>query len=406
MLARGLRSRFLVAVAVATVVAASLPARAADNPPAPDGPTIPAAVQAIIPGLDPAVVGLPLNWGRTSEPFEKLTAAEARRDEATTAQAKLEADRARLDLVVHALSAEQQRHTKALAVARRQLDVAVAAAYKSARSLAGLGVALDADNASDLVTGTKFSEDSSDRLAGLRKTERDARHRADAAARAVADDVADNRADLDVANSELESAKAAFNAARNAVGDALSGITARGTDLPVIALDAYVRAERVVGLKKASCGLRWWMLAGIGKVESNHGRFAKSNGWLDGTVNPPIYGVALDGAGVALIGDTDGGLLDADPLFDRAIGPMQFIPGSWKRWAADGNGDDLEDPQNLYDAAQAAGFYLCARGRNLADEPSLVGAYLSYNNSLPYAAHVLELAHGYRDALAGVRGLA
>ena len=48
------------------------------------------------------------------------------------------------------------------------------------------------------------------------------------------------------------------------------------------------------------------------------------------------------------------------PDLDRAVGPMQFLPASWARYGADGNGDGVRDPHQLDDAALAAAAYLCA----------------------------------------------
>ncbi|OEV19807.1 hypothetical protein AN219_27625, partial [Streptomyces nanshensis] len=67
----------------------------------------------------------------------------------------------------------------------------------------------------------------------------------------------------------------------------------------------------------------------------------------DGTTRRPILGPVLDGDGFARITDTDGGAWDGDTRFDRAVGPMQFIPGTWRSWGADGNGDGRKDPHNI-----------------------------------------------------------
>ena len=58
----------------------------------------------------------------------------------------------------------------------------------------------------------------------------------------------------------------------------------------------------------------------------------------------PIIGLPLDGShGVKRIEDTDDGRLDGDPVFDRAIGPLQFIPTTWEDWASDADGDGVAD---------------------------------------------------------------
>nr|WP_245790317.1 lytic transglycosylase domain-containing protein [Streptomyces monashensis] len=63
---------------------------------------------------------------------------------------------------------------------------------------------------------------------------------------------------------------------------------------------------------------------------------------------------------------------------------MQFIPSTWARWGADGNGDGRSDPNNVYDAALAAGRYLCAGGRDLSNPADLDRAILGYNHSDAY----------------------
>jgi membrane-bound lytic murein transglycosylase B len=141
------------------------------------------------------------------------------------------------------------------------------------------------------------------------------------------------------------------------------------------------------------------MLAGIGRVESNHGRYGGAQLVANGDTEPHIVGIPLDGGpGIAAIGDSDGGMWDGDPVWDRAMGPMQFIPGTWRRYAADGNGDGTQDPHNVYDVTVAAGRYLCNAVGHLDDDGTLTSAYLSYNHSDTYAAHVLYLAREYQSA--------
>ncbi|MFR9772549.1 lytic transglycosylase domain-containing protein, partial [Nocardia sp. SC052] len=81
----------------------------------------------------------------------------------------------------------------------------------------------------------------------------------------------------------------------------------------------------------------------------------------------------------------------------RAVGPMQFLPGTWGAYAADGNGDGVADPHNVFDAALAAGKYLCAGGLDLRDPAQELRAVLRYNNSMAYAANVLSWARAYRS---------
>jgi hypothetical protein len=159
--------------------------------------------------------------------------------------------------------------------------------------------------------------------------------------------------------------------------------TATGTTgLPATVLDAYRRAEADIAATNTRCNLRWELLAAIGQVESNQARGGEVD--AEGTTVSPILGPVLDGNGFANISDTDGGKWDGDPLHDRAVGPMQFIPSTWNTWGADGNGDGIADPNNIYDAALAAGHYLCADGRDLSNSTDLDRAILGYNHSQAY----------------------
>lgn len=185
---------------------------------------------------------------------------------------------------------------------------------------------------------------------------------------------------------------AATNARLNAVVD--------GTDISTVSLDAYWRAAATTALTNPSCGMTWWILAGIGRTESGHGTYLGSSVATDGAVTPPILGPVLDGTnGFSRVPDSDHGALDGDPVFDRAVGPMQFLPSTWKVVGRDGNGDGRADPDNVYDAALGAAVYLCRSG-SVADDAGMRRAFLSYNHSQTYVDTVAGFATGYRDALA------
>ena len=176
-------------------------------------------------------------------------------------------------------------------------------------------------------------------------------------------------------------------------GSPVSGLAADG--IPATALLAYQQAaQREAGLKP-SCGLTWPLLAGIGRVESDHGRFAGATLHSDGLSTPPVIGIPLNGHGTARIMDTDNGRVDGDPVYDRAVGPMQFIPSTWAGWGVDANGDGVKDPFNIFDAAAASAAYLCAAGRDLTTAHGQVQAILSYNYSYDYVSMVMGLEHVY-----------
>lgn len=163
--------------------------------------------------------------------------------------------------------------------------------------------------------------------------------------------------------------------------------TVTGADLDRVSVlvDAYRSAAAAA---PESCRLPIALLAAIGQVESGSagGRVIGS----DHRVRPGIFGPLLDGGPFAVIRDTDSGSFDGNSVWDRAVGPMQFIPSTWVWAGVDGDGDGRADPQNVYDAAHSAAGYLCRYGRDLTLQPDLRAAIYSYNQSDEYVAVVLE----------------
>ncbi|MFF1832619.1 lytic murein transglycosylase [Streptomyces sp. NPDC058231] len=164
--------------------------------------------------------------------------------------------------------------------------------------------------------------------------------------------------------------------------------------IPATVLAAYRTAESALGRTDPGCRLPWQLLAAIGKVESGQA----GGGRVDarGDTLTPILGPVLNGAGFADIPDTDDGVYDGDRTYDRAVGPMQFIPSTWAHWGKDGNGDGRRNPSNIYDAALAAGYYLCAGPRDLSVKADLDRSVLSYNHSDTYLRTVLSWLEFYR----------
>ena len=168
-------------------------------------------------------------------------------------------------------------------------------------------------------------------------------------------------------------------------------------DIPPAALSAYKLAANQTASHDRACHLRWWLLAGIGYVESAHARAGGSTrpGW-DGMARPPILGPVLDGTrGYPRVADTDHGLFDRNTRWDRAVGPMQFLPGSWLRWGGRGPLHGHADPQELYDSAVAAGRFLCAGGVDLSAPGPLATAVYGYNHSSDFVHLVLAVAAAY-----------
>jgi hypothetical protein len=137
-----------------------------------------------------------------------------------------------------------------------------------------------------------------------------------------------------------------------------------GTGPSAIAL-AEIPAEFLALYQRAAVtcpGLSWSILAAIGWIESGHGR---NNG----------------------------------PSSAGAMGPMQFMPGTWAAYGVDGDGDGVIDVWNPPDAIFGAANYLCANG---AGNPAgLRDALWRYNHSQVYVEKVLAKAAEYGTFVAG-----
>ena len=178
--------------------------------------------------------------------------------------------------------------------------------------------------------------------------------------------------------------------------------TAAATGIPERALQAYAGAVVATQLIQPECNLRWNTLAAIGFVESRHGTFAGSTMAADGHVAPTILGPVLDGTVYDAIDDTDDGVLDGDTEWDRAVGPMQFIPSTWSGAGSDGDTNLSIDPNDIDDAAFSAANYLCGSAAGDMDDPELWrDAIAAYNSSTSYAIAVAKTANRYADAVAG-----
>ena len=180
----------------------------------------------------------------------------------------------------------------------------------------------------------------------------------------------------------------------------VSAISSR-TGIPARALTAYADAQLATLMTTPGCHLGWTMLAGIGAVESQHGTFGGRSLRDDGTTTSTILGPPLDGShGTKAVPATPAGLvLDGDPKWDHAVGPMQFIPSTWTRWGTSADGG-LPDPNDIDDAALTAARYLCAAGGDLITPRGWQAALGAYNAPAAYAVRVTELANTYaRESL-------
>lgn len=174
--------------------------------------------------------------------------------------------------------------------------------------------------------------------------------------------------------------------------------TASTSGIPAAALAAYQRAETVINSADSGCHLTWQLVAAIGRVESNHGRHGGNTLDAQGVARPGIFGPPLNGGdGTSRISDTDAGQFDSDAVWDRAVGPMQFIPSTWSVVGVDADGDGQRNPQDIDDAALATAVYLCSGDDDLGTTAGQQAAVYRYNHSQPYVDLVLSIMEAYLD---------
>jgi hypothetical protein len=196
---------------------------------------------------------------------------------------------------------------------------------------------------------------------------------------------------------------------------------ASATGIPRRALQGYAGAAIASNEVRPECHVGWNTLAGIGWVESHHGTIFGGSILDSGVTSAPIIGVPLDGDGFQEIPDTDAGAVDGDTEWDRAVGPMQFVPATWAAWASEANGDEVPDINNIDDSSLSAAEYLCfSAGRvgsggdgssgadggsggdggdaapgDLGTEAGWRAAIAGYNESPAYLDEVLDYANRY-----------
>ncbi|WP_349864956.1 lytic transglycosylase domain-containing protein [Leifsonia sp. WHRI 6310E] len=183
---------------------------------------------------------------------------------------------------------------------------------------------------------------------------------------------------------------------------ALGWLTATSgrTGIPARALQAYAAAAIVESTAAPGCRVTWNTIAAIGSIESGHGTHGGAHLDASGHLVGTILGPRLDGVDFAAVPDTDHGRLDGDAQWDRAVGPMQFIPSTWAQYGTDADGDGVADPNQIDDAALTTAKYLCAAGGDLQTPAGWTTAIRAYNHDDAYVAAVREKANEYARAAA------
>lgn len=113
-------------------------------------------------------------------------------------------------------------------------------------------------------------------------------------------------------------------------------------DIPAVAMRAYNNALAMKAQfpETAACDIDVFFLAAIAKQESSHGQFGGATLLDSGESVPPIRGADVGG--------------------EQAMGAFQFMPGTWRSYGTDGNGDGSADPDNIFDAAVSAMRKMCS----------------------------------------------
>ncbi|SDC51595.1 lysozyme family protein [Actinokineospora iranica] len=167
----------------------------------------------------------------------------------------------------------------------------------------------------------------------------------------------------------------------------LTGPFTSGGGIPPALLVAYRQAETRLAATHPDCGLRWHHLAAIAQVDSGHAHNGRITPTGDTLV--PLYGPVLTGSpGIPPVPDTDAGTLDADDVWDRAVGPLHLTPTAWTTHRQDANGDGVANPHNIYDATLTAGNHLCSGNTRLPNPQDLQAALARYNPAPQWATAV------------------
>ncbi len=375
-------------------------------PPATPGPPPPVdnSPPAVVPRAPRAAVTAAEAGRRRAEQElaaaeKELRAARRREGEAAKRLQGSEAVAAGAEARLAVLSEEEQAAARQLVTAKGRLRNLAVGQYVTG-SYVGLSLhyLANAEDPEDLVRRAAVLNQASE-------VQRSATRAYGRANQAASEQIRDGVRARDTANSNRVLAAAALEAAREQVRELSAEVDSRRllvnldtavaplrpSDIPRLFLDAYQKAASSMQREQPGCRVGWTAIAAIGKIESDHGRFRGARPALNGDLFPPIVGIRLDGASSAIITDTDDGLVDGDLEFDRAVGPMQFIPSSWNLVARDGNGDGRRDVHNAYDAALGTATYLCRAvpGGGLDLEGGLRPAFFSYNHSNAYVESVL-----------------
>jgi hypothetical protein len=315
--------------------------------------------ERVAPQLWSVVVGSPAYDAAIAEFADiayRLDQTRASYEAALTALVELEAQQAGLDRQVVAADRRAAAAEARIVEVQETLETLAVSVYVSGDPSGDVTDDYDWENSTQRGSRRTFTESVLARQVAELAEQAEVRDRArreQASAELLATSVADRVGELTFVRDTSQASgfllAVQLGEQARAVVDARLTAPVVGTDFQYVALDAYVKAADALALEAPACALRWQILAGVSRTEGRHGTYGNSTLGPDGTADPPIIGIALDGNNNTMrIADTDGGVLDGDPVYDRAVGPMQFIPSTWRAYAVDGNGNgDRRPPQPL-----------------------------------------------------------
>ncbi|HKY17017.1 MAG TPA: lytic murein transglycosylase [Microthrixaceae bacterium] len=385
------------------------------DPPGTPPPPPPAAPEAqqpgptgIPPGLTLAIALREPGERRVSAAIRELELSQAALGDATRETEEAAAALAESQATVDGLDAAERDAAARGAETRAELRDASVAAYVSGSAHGSLTVALGAVDITDAQARLTYFDSINDDLRRSADTWERSRSRLSDRSGQAAERHGQVIARVQWATDARSAATARWEAAQAELGQATTAAGVAPSLVPGIpdrVLDAYVRAAQLAAFSDPGCRIRWWGLAAIGRTESGHagGRAIGA----DGKVSPAILGPVLDGAGpFARIADTDGGVLDGNTTYDRALGPTQFIPSTWRSLGLDASGDGVADPQNIYDSAYSTARYLCAAARPLPmdTEAGFLDAAYSYSHSSTYPRASWDGSALYRSLASAAQG--
>lgn len=378
------------------------PAGAQTQPPVPP-PTLPPVTAPVA----TAPVGADENLraqtvAEVNQAKAALTAAQRVEGQARQKAANLDKQTADLEAQRAALAGEERAAADKLETTRGRLRTAAVSEYISGGSTTIANQLLRSESVEDFARNRVYGSAVLSTQERLLSTYRDVLTKVTATTSGLGRQVDRVKADRSLVGLELEAliAQRILREQELAQKQVLNQLVTAAapvlpSDIPALVLDGYVRAAAAANRRTPGCRIHWTALAAIGRTESGHARAGGAALTLTGDTVPRILGPRLDGNGFAYVGDTDGGAYDGDVELDRAVGPMQFIPGTWRGLGEDGNGDGNRDPNNIYDATTAAGMYLCRSRQGLDVDENLFNAALSYNRSTTYAALIVTRAREY-----------